>query len=273
MKSVIKGHIHRGLSSSYAKKTNPIHMIKFFRHIRQRLISEGKTTKYIKYAIGEIILVVIGILIALYINNLNTEKQNSKTLQGYLNNISQNIASDQLNLKQMSAFRDSSVIGSKYFMKMIEEESKEQYATYFFKYFKFNPWLDESFQSNQSGFEALKNSGYLNKIQQTDLETELYKYYSLVEKIKDEEESLNKFMEEMEYDMYKNNIVQKTKPIVKKLFKKIESEDDINELHQILNYPSFVGSHSRNAGTSYMNELYSELSENAESLQKEIKKY
>ena len=48
-------------------------MIKFFRHIRQRLISEGKTEKYFKYAIGEIILVVIGILIALQINDWSQE--------------------------------------------------------------------------------------------------------------------------------------------------------------------------------------------------------
>lgn len=46
-------------------------MIKFFRHIRQTLIMENKTGKYLKYAIGEIVLVVIGILIALQINNWN----------------------------------------------------------------------------------------------------------------------------------------------------------------------------------------------------------
>ncbi|TYA58268.1 DUF6090 family protein [Formosa maritima] len=49
-------------------------MIKFFRHIRKSLLMENKTSKYFKYAIGEIILVVIGILIALQINNWN-EKQ------------------------------------------------------------------------------------------------------------------------------------------------------------------------------------------------------
>ena len=52
-------------------------MIKFFRKIRQNLLSEGKTGKYLKYAFGEIILVVIGILIALSINNWN-EKQKEK---------------------------------------------------------------------------------------------------------------------------------------------------------------------------------------------------
>ncbi len=50
-------------------------MIKFFRHIRKSLLNEGKTTKYFKYAIGEIVLVVIGILIALQINNWNENKK------------------------------------------------------------------------------------------------------------------------------------------------------------------------------------------------------
>jgi len=52
-------------------------MIKFFRKIRQKLLTENKFSKYLLYAIGEIILVVIGILIALQINNAN-EKQKDK---------------------------------------------------------------------------------------------------------------------------------------------------------------------------------------------------
>jgi hypothetical protein len=46
-------------------------MIKFFRHIRRSLLEQNKMGKYFKYAIGEILLVVIGILIALSINNWN----------------------------------------------------------------------------------------------------------------------------------------------------------------------------------------------------------
>jgi hypothetical protein len=61
-------------------------MIKFFRKIRQNLISEGKTGKYFKYAIGEIVLVVIGILIALSINNWNeNRKATNLANENYLN--------------------------------------------------------------------------------------------------------------------------------------------------------------------------------------------
>ncbi|GMN10036.1 hypothetical protein MTsPCn9_15490 [Croceitalea sp. MTPC9] len=54
-------------------------MIKFFRHIRQQLIQENKMGKYFKYAIGEILLVVIGILLALQINTWNQQRIEDRT--------------------------------------------------------------------------------------------------------------------------------------------------------------------------------------------------
>ena len=59
-------------------------MIKFFRKIRQNLLMENKTGKYFKYAIGEIILVVIGILIALQINNWNEKRKIQSNQENYL---------------------------------------------------------------------------------------------------------------------------------------------------------------------------------------------
>lgn len=50
-------------------------MLKFFRQIRQKLLQEGKVINYLKYAIGEILLVVIGILIALQVNNYREAQQ------------------------------------------------------------------------------------------------------------------------------------------------------------------------------------------------------
>ncbi|MEM1260106.1 MAG: DUF6090 family protein [Bacteroidota bacterium] len=59
-------------------------MIKFFRHIRQKLLSENKFSRYLLYATGEIILVVIGILIALQINNWNDLKKERQIERQYL---------------------------------------------------------------------------------------------------------------------------------------------------------------------------------------------
>ena len=62
-------------------------MIKFFRKIRYNLMSENKRGKYLKYAIGEVILVMIGILLALQVNNWNEHKKEQKQEQIYLKNL------------------------------------------------------------------------------------------------------------------------------------------------------------------------------------------
>jgi len=71
-------------------------MIKFFRSIRKDLMEKNKTGKYLKYAIGEIVLVVIGILIALGINNWNENRKRNQAEKAVLNNIYENLAIDSI---------------------------------------------------------------------------------------------------------------------------------------------------------------------------------
>ena len=68
-------------------------MIKFFRNIRKNLLNEGKTSKYIKYAVGEIVLVVIGILIALQINSWNQNRINKISEKLFLKKLMLNLNS------------------------------------------------------------------------------------------------------------------------------------------------------------------------------------
>ncbi|EAZ79294.1 DUF6090 family protein [Algoriphagus machipongonensis] len=77
-------------------------MIKFFRKIRQNLLSEGKTGKYLKYAIGEIILVVIGILMAVQINNWNENRKNNIIKQSLLENLIVDLKKDIENLEALN---------------------------------------------------------------------------------------------------------------------------------------------------------------------------
>ncbi|OIQ36873.1 MAG: hypothetical protein BM563_09930 [Bacteroidetes bacterium MedPE-SWsnd-G1] len=76
-------------------------MIKFFRKIRQDLLSKGKTGKYFKYAIGEVVLVVIGILIALQINNWNENKKQEQRAIIYANKIINDIKTDLKNIDSL----------------------------------------------------------------------------------------------------------------------------------------------------------------------------
>ena len=78
-------------------------MIKFFRKIRQNLLMENKTGKYFKYAIGEIILVVIGILIALQINNANEVAKQQKQQKIYETNLITELHSDLKTLDELDS--------------------------------------------------------------------------------------------------------------------------------------------------------------------------
>ncbi len=71
-------------------------MIKFFRKIRQKLLTENKFSKYLIYAIGEIILVVIGILIALQINNWNEDRKERKQEIEFITSVKKDLTQDKV---------------------------------------------------------------------------------------------------------------------------------------------------------------------------------
>lgn len=71
-------------------------MIKLFRKIRLNILSEGKSAAYLKYALGEIVLVVIGILIALQINYWNERRKTVSLAKSYLSDIKKDLVTDTL---------------------------------------------------------------------------------------------------------------------------------------------------------------------------------
>jgi len=76
-------------------------MIKFFRKIRQNLIMENKTSKYLKYAIGEILLVMIGILLALQVSNWNQKRINSQKEQLLLSELHSEFVKNKAQLEDV----------------------------------------------------------------------------------------------------------------------------------------------------------------------------
>jgi len=80
-------------------------MLKFFRTIRRRLLASGKVRSYTLYAIGEILLVVIGILIALQINNWNQERQNRREELTALTSLRQEFVTNKALFAEMQQLR------------------------------------------------------------------------------------------------------------------------------------------------------------------------
>lgn len=87
-------------------------MIKFFRTIRRKMLSQGKTIKYLQYAIGEIVLVVIGILIALSINNKSDEVADREAERSFYRNTADLLKDDMPVTYEVSelTMRNSSIV-------------------------------------------------------------------------------------------------------------------------------------------------------------------
>lgn len=162
---------------------------------------ENKTGKYLKYAIGEIILVVIGILIALAINNWNEEKKGKAELSQYLSSLKENIKEDIQVLDSLIKRREIIIMHSK------KEQLNFLNKTFNFDNTRFalTSYLDFYFQPNTSAYDALKNSPYLGKINGSDLNNLIIDYYAKAHQIKEAEKSYNEFLENLEakmaYDM------------------------------------------------------------------------
>ena len=159
-------------------------MIKFFRKIRYKLMETGKTRRYFKYAIGEIVLVVIGILIALQINNWNSQRLNTNRNKALLQKLSKEL---DLNIERASSL-DSSSENSGFSNKFIYTDS-------LFKLLDENKVIDHldymvsqtifyvnTFNLNTSVFEELKNTGSLYSIGSDSLVTEIQRYYQLCDR-------------------------------------------------------------------------------------------
>ncbi|TXD54373.1 MULTISPECIES: hypothetical protein [unclassified Polaribacter] len=80
-------------------------MIKFFGKIRKNLLLNNKVSKYLPYAIGEIALIMIGILLALQVNNQNEVRKSNDLVTTYEQNIALELKTDILRLKEMDSIR------------------------------------------------------------------------------------------------------------------------------------------------------------------------
>ena len=177
-------------------------MIKFFRRIRQNVLMENKPSsakasagtktglpaetsvkagKYFKYAIGEITLVVIGILIALQINNWNESNNSSKKEVALLVNLKNDINADILDLTQQdsmySKLGDEAAIGINLFYKAKNIKHIDSVS-------KLTTLLWNDLYINKNTYNEMISSGSMYRIKNENLKKNIIKHYLNVEAYK-----------------------------------------------------------------------------------------
>ena len=170
-------------------------MLLIIRKIKRTFFANKQFHNYIGYALGEMVLVVIGILIALQIDNWNTEEKQEDALKSYLNSIARNIGTDLVAVSEIRAKRETAYeLGLRWTFfslatvpyDIAEIDLANRALNHARKLHQFN--------ATASGYEALKNSGNLDRLQGRDIETLLYDYYDTVSRIAHTERNHNEYV-------------------------------------------------------------------------------
>ncbi|TPV35385.1 hypothetical protein FJ651_00240 [Paucihalobacter ruber] len=151
-------------------------MIKFFRKIRYNLMSKNSTGKYLKYAIGEILLVVIGILIALQINNWNESKKNRAYEVTMLREVNEALEIDLTFLNENISYLESAL--KSYYALGIMKNEVSQYRDSLFEHLDKVREFGIVLNLNISAYEAIKSGG-LDKISDLTIKNQLSKLYGV----------------------------------------------------------------------------------------------
>jgi len=153
-------------------------MIKFFREIRQNLLIENKTGKYLKYALGEIVLVVIGILIALQINNWNERKKNAELEFNYYQRLLGDFELDKQLIVNLIEKANKRTEVTKAILLELDSGTKD-------KTYLLNKFLEairgDVFVVRNVTFKDLISSGNLKLLNDIAIKNSLIQYYSELE--------------------------------------------------------------------------------------------
>ena len=156
-------------------------MLRFFRTIRRKLIDKGNLKKYLIYAIGEIGLILIGLLLALQINKSQIQRNNQKEEIQFLKSVKQDLLQDSESLIAVSNFKKQQLEACKElieYFKFVENPINDTlnfinkfYSTVYFI-------LDNP---NSTSFETAKASGSFQKYRNKELLNLLSVYYTDIE--------------------------------------------------------------------------------------------
>lgn len=213
-------------------------MIKFFRQIRQSLIMENKTGKYFKYAIGEIILVVIGILIALSINNWNEQRKINKEEQNALINLKEDFQYNKSQIESLIFSTNRTLQANLKILEFTGKKSKPNSEVYFDSLINFINATKQYFPRN--GFlDDLINSGKLSIFKNENLRNKLSLWKPKLENIyKQENSSLQFDYVLIDFIIKKGSWLNADETLKRPDIKFPVSGFDIDN-RELLNYPEF----------------------------------
>lgn len=167
-------------------------MIKFFRKIRQNLLMENKTGQYLKYAIGEIVLVMIGILLALQVSNWNQERKDRISERKLLDNIHRDFKKNKVSFDTIKVINYRSLASLDSMVALFPLNRDSLKITTYFNYDKQIEGI--TYNAYSSTVESVINSNSLQLIQDEELQQYLVSWKDVLQDFQEEETAFYKMM-------------------------------------------------------------------------------
>lgn len=166
-------------------------MIHFFRRIRHNLLNDNKFGKYLFYAIGEIFLVVIGILLALQINAWKEQHKLKRLELVYLNRLLNDLDHDLANIKFVNNQIDENQMVISNFVNTINTQQNEDQLINSVTAFFEKGWLISEFVPSANTYTDLSQTGNMKVIRNPELVNDIISYYGYMVQIENSN-SINK---------------------------------------------------------------------------------
>ncbi len=154
-------------------------MLRFFRKLRQRLLNENKFSRYLFYALGEIMLVVIGILVALQVDNWNEDRKKPHQAAEFRAQLREGILADMLNIRNRMEFFELAIS----YGQMAEEElsaagAKDPESQWQFIVQAFHVSQIWNFNQVTATYNEVQNPEMLGYLGSPELLNALQRYYN-----------------------------------------------------------------------------------------------
>jgi Family of unknown function (DUF6090) len=176
-------------------------MIKFFRKIRQNLLMENKTAKYFKYAIGEIVLVMIGILLALQVSNWNQDRKDRISERKLLDNIHRDFVHNKVDFDSLKAIHYRALDGLEKLVALFPLNNDSlKYAAYY----KYNFIDGMTYDPYSSSIESVVNTNALQLIQDEDLQKYLVSWKDVFLDYKEDENTYYDYLNNFLWPYYRD---------------------------------------------------------------------
>jgi len=176
-------------------------MVKIFRNVRQKLAAENSVAKYLRYAIGEIFLVVIGILIALQVNNWKENIQNKELEKNTLENIRADLVLQQEIINGQLQFEEG---------KIAKADTAASFLSSSFSLDKLNSLLENlserrTFIANKTSYISMDRNGEKRLIQNPKLQNSIVRYYQQLDYVTQVINNNNLFVVDSQFGPFVSN--------------------------------------------------------------------